>query len=139
MTGDQHAFVTRFVDTWNTHDPEAISLLYREDAVMEDSGLFAGRLQGREAIRRYYVGQWQQTPEGRESVLATAANDRQIFVHWQWDPGGGREFSVRGVSIWTMRDGAIENDLTYFNPTEMREQGLVPEFVDAGAAGVEGG
>jgi nuclear transport factor 2 (NTF2) superfamily protein len=129
VTDSQRDYLERFVTAWNAHDVEAIGALYAEDAIMEDSGLFDGRLNGRDAIKDYYVRQWEQTPQGHQLTHAVGANENQIFVHWEWVPGDDYDgLSVEGVSIWTLEDGVMKADITHFNPTRMRAAGLQPAF-----------
>jgi steroid delta-isomerase-like uncharacterized protein len=53
----------RFVDAWNSRDPEQVLSLATEDVVWEDPFIVGGTLRGKVALREWLTSLWRATPD----------------------------------------------------------------------------
>lgn len=144
----QPPVLEELVAAWNAHDPQRVAALYTEDAVVEVG--FAGEIiaEGRDAIANEFVAanlaaipDWQF-----ETRAAYEAGD---YLIWEWTytgtytgqfegapPGTGQPVSLRGVTIFELRDGLIARDIFYDDYFAFLEQlGLLPVAEAAEEAG----
>jgi steroid delta-isomerase-like uncharacterized protein len=127
------------VAAWNAHDPRQVASFYTEDAVVESG--FAGEVfaRGRDEIANAFVaGNFAAIPDWHfETRSGYQAGDRII---WEWTysgtytgqypglpPGTGQPVSVRGITIFELRDGLIARDVFYDDAFAFLDQlGLIP-------------
>jgi ketosteroid isomerase-like protein len=106
------AVVTRFNAAWNDHDLPAALALTSERCVFESTGPAPDgrRSVGREAIR----AAWQPIFANRRSHFTVeesfAAVGPRVVQRWRYDWGEGY---VRGVDIFTVKDGLVTEKLSY--------------------------
>jgi steroid delta-isomerase-like uncharacterized protein len=135
------AWLTTYIDAWNSHDPERLLACMTDDAVVDDRAL-GERMDGPDAIRAMVVDMHEHMStnfrlETGEMVVATddtwaaewtmtGTNDRADEA--RGFPRTGREFAVHGLSIGRLRDGKVAEDRVYWNMVEYLTQvGLMPE------------
>lgn len=64
MTADRaRDWAARFVDAWNSHDPEQLLGLTADDVVWEDPFIVGGILRGKAALRDWLASLWRATPD----------------------------------------------------------------------------
>jgi steroid delta-isomerase-like uncharacterized protein len=134
----------RSTDLINAHDAEAIGALYADDAVFTDP---SGEFRGREAIVQYWQGFFQAFPDmvGRDEFKAesgdTAINEWSASGTHQGPletpegtiPATGKQITIRGCDVVTVRDGRITSHRAYFDQLSfMAQLGLLPEEAPAG-------
>jgi steroid delta-isomerase-like uncharacterized protein len=119
------AFFARLQKAWDLRDSEALAFGHTEDGTIV-SPIFR-TVQGREAIATSYVSlftifpDWKYTGEGllvdgdqvaeMFSVTATHAGEFMGF------PGTGRKCEIRGVRMFTIRDGLIAHERRFYDFT----------------------
>jgi uncharacterized protein (TIGR02246 family) len=101
---------TRFAETWNAHDMDAMSELFAEDADFVDVG--GERLKGRERIRTEHAKRHRM--QFKESVLTVRSVSVRFLkpdvavAHVEWkmegdrDPGGTSRPTRQGVMSWVV-------------------------------------
>jgi steroid delta-isomerase-like uncharacterized protein len=135
------AWLTTYIDAWNSHDPGKLLGCMTDDAVVDDRVL-GERWQGREAIAAMLLDMDEHMSsdfrmDTGELVVATddtwaaewtmsGTNDRADEA--RGFPRTGRTFAVHGLSIGRLRNGKVAEDRIYWNLAEYLTQvGLMPE------------
>jgi steroid delta-isomerase-like uncharacterized protein len=134
----------RSTDLINAHDAEGIGALYADDGVFTDP---SGEFRGREAIVQSWQGFFQAFPDmvGRDEFKAesgdTAINEWSASGTHQGPletpegsiPATGKQITIRGYDVVTVRDGRITSHRAYFDQLSfMAQLGLLPEEAAAG-------
>jgi ketosteroid isomerase-like protein len=104
--------VERFGEAWAAHDLEATLALVSDDVVFESTGPAPDgeRHQGRDAVRRAWQAIFDD-PDATFTVEAThCATADTVVQRWRYDWGDGH---VRGVDLFTVRDGLVAEKLSY--------------------------
>ena len=113
--------IQRFEDSFNRYDPDGLMAAMTDDCVFEHvtpEGKGIGRHVGQEAVRAMWVSLPQGFPNYRfdtADIFANESGDRCAYrwtLHWDLPEGGRGE--LRGVDIYTIRDGKISEKYTYF-------------------------
>jgi ketosteroid isomerase-like protein len=115
------ALLTRFENGFNTRDVDALMADMTEDTVFEHVAPPAasfGRHEGQAAVRAVWESLDTHFPGfDLRAVDIFAFEDRgacQWTLTWRLPEGG--EGLIRGVDIFTIRDGKIAEKLTYMTP-----------------------
>jgi steroid delta-isomerase-like uncharacterized protein len=141
------AWLTTYIDAWNSHDPEKLAACMTDDAVFDDRAL-GERFEGKDAIHAMLVDMHEHMSsdfrmETGELVVVTedtwaaewtmtGTNDRADEA--RGFPSTGRAFRLQGLSIGRLRDGKVGEDRVYWNMVEYLTQvGLMPGAPDATA------
>ena len=108
---DALAVVTEFGDAWAAHDLDATLALITDDCVFDATGPApdGSRHVGRDAIR----AAWQDIFADSSSVFEpeeTFASGDRVVQRWRYSWGDGH---VRGVDVFTVRDGKVAEKLSY--------------------------
>jgi steroid delta-isomerase-like uncharacterized protein len=80
----------RFVEAWNSHDPERLLALASEDVLWEDPFIVGGTLRGKAALREWLSSLWRATPDLRFELVGEpfiSLDGTQLAVVWK---GTGR-------------------------------------------------
>ncbi|MFD9035708.1 ester cyclase [Streptomyces sp. NPDC059567] len=141
--GEARTVMDRLTEAMTTSDPDgkAIADLYAEDAVAITPDV--GEVRGRDAIVEYLRTMTDSVPEATYTSLnkyeiGDTAIDEGIFSGRNTGPillptgetlpPTGKEVSIRGVDIATVRDGRIESYRLYYDQLQFLDQlGLLPE------------
>jgi ketosteroid isomerase-like protein len=112
------ALVKRFEGSFNRHDLAAVISDMTDDCVIEHvapEGKNHGRYEGQEAVRAH----WEILPNlfpgyqfETEDIFATEDRCAYRFT-FRWNLPDGGQAAVRGVDIFTIRDGKIAEKYTY--------------------------
>jgi ketosteroid isomerase-like protein len=116
MSGAE-AHLRAFFAAWMRHDVDEMAAFYAPDAVMEDPTLAEPR-RGRGEIRRYYGDMFAALEDPEHALLDWAARGDRVWFEWTFGSGGRaapREL-YRGVSVQTLRDGAVVHDHAFWSP-----------------------
>lgn len=86
-------------DAWNSRDPHRVSLAYSEDSTWRNREQF---LQGREAIRNFLSGKWQQELEYRLMKDLWSFDGNRIAVRFQYEyrNANGQWWRAYGNELW---------------------------------------
>jgi ketosteroid isomerase-like protein len=108
--------VEHFNDAFNQHNPDAVALLLTEDTVFEDTspapdGL---RIEGKAAVASFWRGWFARNPDARfETEEMIVSGDRAV-VRWVYRKiRNGQPWHLRGVDVFTVRDGKVAAKLAY--------------------------
>ena len=111
------AAVERFNAAFNAHDVDAIMAAMTDDCVFENTmpPPDGERFVGEAAVRACWEALFRSSPRARfETEECFAVADRCV-VRWRytWLADGGGAGHVRGVDLFTVRDGKIAEKLSY--------------------------
>ena len=117
---------------WNSHDADKVAATFSEDAVYED--VAAGHTsRGRAEVRKWAAGAFDAIENFKIGVVSSSFHNGRGVVEWVWsgtDKGllkTGKNFSVRGVSVFEVRGGKISRYKEYYDfATVMRQVGMLP-------------
>lgn len=110
--------VTRFENTFNTYDVDALMADMTEDCVFEHvapAGVSLGRHEGQAAVRAVWESLIAGFPHYRFDIEDIFGAGDRCACRWslRWRKPEGGEGSARGVDVFTVRDGKIAEKLTY--------------------------
>jgi steroid delta-isomerase-like uncharacterized protein len=120
----------RFVDAWNSLDPERVAEIYGEGGTHEDVAR-GGVYRGREAIKAF-VAEAAQRVDRR--FVATSEQASGDFYAVEWESSGTRisesagtqttnDHQLRGVSVGRLDGtGKIAENRDYYNPADLMRQ-----------------
>jgi ketosteroid isomerase-like protein len=110
------AVVERFNDAINRQDLEAVAHMLHEDTVFENTSPAPDgtRIEGKAAVRAFWAKWFASNPGARfEAEEIFAAGDR-CTVRWIYRKlRNGKPWHLRGVDVFTVRDGKILGKLSY--------------------------
>jgi ketosteroid isomerase-like protein len=108
--------IDRFNEAFNRHDADALTPLLTADTVFEDTSPTPDgqRIEGRTAVvefwRRWFARNAGAVFEAEEVIVA---GDRAV-VRWVYrKPRNGQPWHLRGVDVFTVRDGKVAAKLAY--------------------------
>jgi ketosteroid isomerase-like protein len=108
--------IHRFNEAFNKHDVDAVMELMTDDCVFENTnpppdGM---RFQGHGAVRNNWIHFFEKNPDARfEAEEIIALGDRCV-VRWVYRKRKeGRDWHLRGVDIFRVRDGKVAEKLSY--------------------------
>jgi steroid delta-isomerase-like uncharacterized protein len=128
------AIVKRWVEAFNGHDVAAIVALYADDAELFDTGMKHPR-HGRGEIEQWFTTRFRTIPTIAYTPASHLFANEQAVVTWTASGrtprllGQGwlsRPFRVDGVSIFTLRDGLIQQQHGYYDHLSVVERALPP-------------
>ena len=110
------AVVRRIFERLNDRDADAMSLFWSDDVA--EVWPVVGRLDGKGAVRDYFVAIFAAMPDFHIDVERMAAADETVFVHWHMTgtftgapllgiDATGRSIDLRGTDCFTIRDEKI--------------------------------
>lgn len=108
------AVLRHFNDVFLSHDASALRDLVAADCVIENTvpAPDGSRHEGREACIALWTGIATAPETFFELEDLSVAGNRGI-IRWRYHWGEGKENSVRGVNLMTVRDGLIVEALGY--------------------------
>ena len=108
--------VDRFNEAFNRHDPDALALLLTDDTVFEDTSPAPDgqRIEGKAAVVAFWREWFAHNPGARfEAEEIIVSGDRAV-VRWVYRKiRNGQPWHLRGVDIFTVRDGKVAAKLAY--------------------------
>ncbi|WP_137989459.1 ester cyclase [Streptomyces vilmorinianum] len=139
--GEARTVMDRLTEAVTHSDLDTVANLYAEDAVAFTPD--AGEVRGREAIVAYWRMMTDAVPVGSYTPMNTyeigdTAIDEGVFSGRNTGPillptgetlpATGKEVSIRGTDLATVRDGRIVSYRLYFDQMGFLDQlGLLPE------------
>ena len=132
---EQHSsIVNRWIEAFNTHNVAAIVSLYTDDAELFDSGMKHAR-RGRGEIERWFTTRFRTMSTIAYAPASQLFSEQQAAVTWMASGRTprllglsffSRPFQVDGVSIFTFRDGLIQQQRGYYDHLSVIERVLPP-------------
>lgn len=108
--------IARFNEAFNRRDADALEALLTEDTVFEDTSPppDGRRIEGRAAVLEFWRGWFARNPDAVfEAEDMIVAGDRAT-VRWVYRKSrNGRPWHLRGVDVFTVRDGKVAAKLAY--------------------------
>lgn len=117
--------LTRWNESWNTHDLDGVMALFHEDVLFEN--WTGARVQGKQALRKAWAP-WFKNHDGFRFVPEDTFIDeagQKVLYRWQlewlsFEKGHeGKPEIRRGVDVIHFKDGKIIQKLTYSKTTLM--------------------
>ncbi len=108
-------------DTWNSRDPERVSLAYTEDSEWRNRSEF---FRGREAIRTFLIRKWGQELDYRlKKELWTFGGDRiAVRFEYEWHDEAGQWYRSYGNEMWEFNEeGLMARRYASINDMRIRE------------------
>lgn len=106
-----NAAVTRFQLAFDAKDVDAVMAAMTPDCVFEDTSPPDGqRHVGPDAVRAAWQKLFATSPEAQFSTEEVIDAGDRVIVRWRYAWEGGY---VRGVDIFTVRDGLVAEKLAY--------------------------
>ena len=116
---------------WNAHDADKVASLYTEDVIYEDVpfGLIA---HGHAEMRKMAADFFASVPDLKLEVVSNTSMGNRGSVEWAFsgtDVGlykTGKKFSVRGTSVYELRDRKFSGNRDYYDSASiMRQVGVL--------------
>ena len=104
--------VLEFNDAFNRHDVPGMMKLTTEDTVFEntapapDGTVYSGK----EAVTQFWVDFFRESPKAHIEIEEIFGMGQHCVMRWKYSWGDGH---VRGVDIFTVREGLISQKLSY--------------------------
>ena len=108
--------IDRFNEAFNRHDADALGLLLTDDTVFEDTSPppDGRRIEGKAAVVEFWREWFARNTEAVfEAEDVIVSGDRAV-VRWVYrKPRNGQPWHLRGVDVFTVRDGRVAAKLAY--------------------------
>jgi ketosteroid isomerase-like protein len=108
--------IDRFNEAFNRHDADALAALLTEDTVFEDTSPAPDgtRIEGKAAVVAFWRAWFARNADARfEAEDVIVSGDRAV-VRWIYRKmRNGQPWHIRGVDIFTVRDGKVAAKLAY--------------------------
>jgi ketosteroid isomerase-like protein len=123
MTSDQNsqaantrAVIDRFNEAFNRHDADALAALLTDDTVFEDTSPAPDgrRIEGKDAVVAFWRTWFTKNADAAfEAEDVIVSGDRAV-VRWVYHKlRNGQPWHLRGVDVFTVRDGKVSAKLAY--------------------------
>jgi ketosteroid isomerase-like protein len=113
---DTRTVIDSFNQMFNQHDAEGLSKLFTEDTVFEDTSPAPDgqRIEGKTNVVAFWQEWFARNPDAQfDAEEIIVAEDRAI-VRWVYRKiRDGQPWHLRGVDIFTVRDGRVAAKLAY--------------------------
>ncbi len=109
--------VLAFNEAFNRHDVEAMMALMSEDCVFENTypAPDGTRITGKTAVSQFWLEFFRQSPRAKIDIEDIFGMGDRCIMRWRysWVEASGTEGHVRGVDIFRVKDGVINEKLSY--------------------------
>jgi ketosteroid isomerase-like protein len=108
--------VNRFNQAFNRHDAEAVALLLTDDTVFENTSPAPDgkRIEGKAAVVEFWRGWFARNPDATFEEEEMIVSGNRAVVRWVYRKmRNGQPWHIRGVDIFTVRDGKVAAKLAY--------------------------
>jgi ketosteroid isomerase-like protein len=108
--------VNRFNETFNRQDADALTLLLTDDTVFEDTSPAPDgqRIEGKAAVSAFWRDWFGHNPGARFEAEDVIVSGDRVVVQWIYRKvRNGQPWHLRGVDIFTVRDGKVASKCAY--------------------------
>jgi len=108
--------IDHFNDAFNRHDAEALATLLTEDTVFENTSPppDGRRIEGKAAVVEFWRVWFARNPDARFDAEEVIVADDRAVVRWVYRKvQNGRPWHLRGVDVFSVRDGKVAAKLAY--------------------------
>jgi steroid delta-isomerase-like uncharacterized protein len=130
--GPHNNLAQRWVDAWNSHDANAVAVLFTRDAVYEDVPFGIVNL-GPKQIQAFAQFFFTAVPDLHVILVNSALSSERGTIEWVFSGtdhgiyGTDRTFAVRGVTVLEVRGAKLSRNVDYYDlATILRQLGLLP-------------
>src|ERR1700681_3711136 len=102
--------IDRFNEAFNQHDADALAPLLTDDTVFEDTSPAPDgrRIEGKAAVVAFWRGWFVSNPAARFEAEEVIVSGNRAIVLWVYHKvRNGQPWHLRGVDIFTVRDGKV--------------------------------
>jgi ketosteroid isomerase-like protein len=113
---DTRAAVNRFNEAFNRHDADRVASLLTDDTVFEDTSPAPDgqRIEGKGAVSEFWRGWFARNPDAKFEAEETIVSGDRAVVRWVYRKmRNGQPWHIRGVDVFTVRDGKVAAKLAY--------------------------
>jgi len=110
------AAINRFNEAFNRHDADALAALLTDDTVFEDTSPAPDgrRIEGKAAVVEFWRGWFEHNSDARFEAEDIIVSGNRAVVQWVYRKlRNGQLWHLRGVDIFTVRDGKVAAKLAY--------------------------
>jgi uncharacterized protein (TIGR02246 family) len=108
--------IDRFNEAFNRHDADALAPLLTDDTVFEDTSPppDGRRIEGKDAVLAHWRVWFAQNPDANfEAEDVIVSGDRAVVLWVYRKIRNGQPWHLRGVDVFTVRDGKVAAKLAY--------------------------
>jgi ketosteroid isomerase-like protein len=108
--------IDRFNDAFNRHDADALAALLTDDTVFEDTSPAPDgrRVEGKAAVVEFWRGWFAHNSDAHFDAEEVIVSGNRAVVPWVYRKmRNGQPWHLRGVDIFTVRDGKVAAKLAY--------------------------
>jgi ketosteroid isomerase-like protein len=108
--------IDRFNEAFNRHDADALAVLLTEDTVFEDTSPAPDgrRIEGKAAVVEFWRTWFARNPDAQFEAEDVIISGNRAVVPWVYRKmRNGQPWHLRGVDIFTVRDGKVAAKLAY--------------------------
>jgi len=108
--------IDTFNEAFNRHDSDALAQLLTEDTVFEDTSPAPDgrRVEGKTQVVEFWRGWFARNADARFEVEEVIVSGNRATVLWVYRKmRNGQPWHLRGVDIFTVRDGKMASKLAY--------------------------
>lgn len=108
--------IAAFNDAFNRHDIDGLAALFTDDTVFENTSPAPDgrRIEGKTAVVEFWRGWFAHNPEARFETEEVILSGSRAVVLWVYRKmRNGQSWHLRGVDIFTVRDGKVAAKLAY--------------------------
>jgi ketosteroid isomerase-like protein len=113
---ETRATIDSFNEAFNWHDADALAALLTEDTVFEDTSPAPDgrRIEGKAAVVEFWRGWFARNADARFEAEEVIVSGNRAVVRWVYHKlRNGQPWRLRGVDIFTVRDGKVAAKLAY--------------------------
>jgi ketosteroid isomerase-like protein len=125
MTADtQPDFLERLCDATNAHDVERVVEMFTEEYRSEMPVHPSRSFTGRDQVRRNWTQIFAAVPDIKADMLQAVQEGDTVWSEWEMRGNrvDGAEHLMRGVMIFTLRDGRASGLRFYLEPVDQAVQ-----------------
>ena len=108
--------IDRFNVAFNRHDADALAPLLTDDTVFEDTSPApdGNRIEGKPAVVAFWRSWFARNPDANFQAEDVIVSGDRAIVLWVYRKlRNGQPWHLRGVDIFTVRDGKVAAKLAY--------------------------
>jgi ketosteroid isomerase-like protein len=108
--------IDAFNDAFNRHDIDGLAALFADDTVFENTSPAPDgrRIEGKNAVVEFWRGWFAHNPDARFETEEVILSGSRAVVLWVYRKmRNGQSWHLRGVDIFTVRDGKVAAKLAY--------------------------
>ena len=108
--------IDSFSEAFHRHDAKRVEALLTDDTVFEDTSPAPDgrRIEGKAAVAEFWRGWFERNPDARFEAEEVIVSGNRAIVRWVYrKTRNGQLWHLRGVDIFTVRDGKIASKLAY--------------------------